>query len=167
MTGRKLTSVYGFLDYASNTGYRGLGRLIPELVDELAAEIYDVKSWDETLDGMIKIQDYVVAFNQADPLPDSAMKWHAGLTYNYAGANPVRLQGKSNGKAVCARYFPTEAGVIPYKLYEVDDDKDMERIPVTVPLLVKERRPEAEYRIYVQPVGQTIYADYYSRRMAL
>ena len=41
----------------------GLGRLIPDLVNTKEHGIYDVKSWNETLDGMIKIQAYAVAFN--------------------------------------------------------------------------------------------------------
>src|SRR5207237_10703241 len=64
---RPLISVHGILGYASKTGYRGVGRLIPDLVDPLSHEIYDVKSWNETLDGMIKVQTYANAFNAADP----------------------------------------------------------------------------------------------------
>src|SRR3989442_9921175 len=43
---RTLISIHGILQYASTTGYKGLGRLIPDLVDDRALEIYDVKSWD-------------------------------------------------------------------------------------------------------------------------
>src|ERR1051325_805009 len=69
----------------------GLGRLIPDLVNTKEHGIYDVKSWNETLDGMIKIQAYAVAFNEADPDAARATRWHAGLSYNYAGPNPASL----------------------------------------------------------------------------
>jgi RHS repeat-associated protein len=163
-----LTSVHGILDYASKTGYRGLGRLIPDLVNTKEHGIYDVKSWNETLDGMIKIQAYAVAFNDADPDAARATKWHAGLTYNYAGPNPAPLPGKSNGKDVVAGYFKTQGGVIPYKLYEVDDDEDRKRVPVDVPVpyTFSQRRTWEEYHVRPIPVGQLVYANYYAQNAA-
>jgi hypothetical protein len=107
--GKTLLSIHGILNYASNTGYKGLGRLVPDLVDDRRFEIYDVKSWNETPAGMIKVQAYAIAFSQADPNSATATKWHAGTTYNYSGSNPYQMPGKSNGKDVWAVYFNTQA----------------------------------------------------------
>lgn len=153
-------SIHGILAYASTTGYRGLGRLRPDLVDASVYEIYDVKSWKEQWDGWTKVQDYASAFNQADPDSARAVKWHAGLTYLYAGPNPVTLPVKSNGKEVCAVYYPTAAGVIPYKLYEVDDDQDRRQVPVPVPYLVKDRQRDWQFDRMPIPQPVPVYAAY-------
>ena len=165
--GEALLSIHGILDYASKTGYKDYGRLIPDLVDPEHFEIYDVKSWNQTPLGMMKVQAYAIAFEQADPDRGRGVKWHAGTTYNYLGANPVKLPGKSNGKDVWAMYYPTEAAVIPYKLYETDDDQDMRRIPVPSPVRIRVRRPETEYWwVHAQPMGTLVYADYRVRSAA-
>jgi RHS repeat-associated protein len=161
--GQKL-SIHGILGYSSTTGYKGLGRLIPDLVDGRTYEIYDIKSWDKTPAGMIKVAGYRVAFYLADPDPTTKAKWHAGVTYNYGGPNPFMLSRKSNGKNVCVVYYDTQAGVIPYKLFEYDDENDKRLIPVPVPVRV--RKPAFEDRVYVQPVGTLIYANYYARTAA-
>jgi RHS repeat-associated protein len=158
-----LRSIHGILDFASKTGYRGVGRLIPDLVNTRELGIYDVKSWKETAAGMEKIQAYVVAFNDADPDPTRAGKWHSGLSYEYAGPNPVALPGvKSNGKQVFAKYFKTEAGVVPYKLYEVDNEDDAKRIPIDLPVPYTSKDYEEQYRTSPYPVGELIYASYYT-----
>jgi hypothetical protein len=128
-------------------------------------EIYDVKSWNETLAGMIKIQDYAYAFSIADPDGSRAIKWHAGTTYYYRGPNPVLMPIKSNGKQVYAMYYPTAGGVIPYKLYEVDNDQDRKRIPVPVPYLVPARAKQYNNVMQAtssQTAGALIYATSYA-----
>ena len=92
-----------------------------------------------------------------------AGKWHSGFIYDYKGPNPVALPGvRSNGKQVFARYFKTEAGVVPYKLYEVDNDDDAKRIPIDVPVPYTLNDYEEQYRISPYPVGQLIYGSYYT-----
>ncbi len=157
-----LTSIHGVLDYASKTGYRGLGRLIPDLVDVRLHEIYDVKSWSQTGEGMAKVQGYAYAFNEIDPNAKGTQKWHAGLTYEYGGMNPHLLPGTSNGKQVYAVYFPTEAGVIPYKLYEADNNEDRKRIPVPVFVADRVRRPSYQYSYQSAPLGNAFHAQYYA-----
>ena len=167
-------SVQGVLNYASNTGYNGLGRLIPDLVDGQMHEIYDVKSWNEVGAGMMKIELYRYAFTMADPDPVQAQLWHAGTTYNYTGPNPVLMTEKSAGKSVYAVYYPTEAGVVPYKLYRVDNDQDKNTIPIPAFDAVTQQNRQSQAAAssglalaYSSCVaGTSLYLNYYSHTAA-
>ena len=75
--------------------------------------------------------------------------------------------GTSNGKAVYAMYFGTQAGVVPYKLYRVDDDEDVKRIPVPViaPITVSDSQRVTYSGIQTETIGAVIYANFSAQTM--
>ena len=172
LNARSQVSVHGIFSFLSTVGYKGCGRLIPDLVDLGAKEIYDVKSWGELPAGLVKLRVYAQALNDADPYPQIGANWTPGVTYNYGGLNPYPLASKSNGKKVVAAYYPTQDGVIAYRLYEIDDDNDQKRLPP--PLLVRARQGSrqstqilAQTGIMVNQVAAAVYFSFSARQFAI
>jgi RHS repeat-associated protein len=144
-------SIYRILERIP--GYKGVGRLRPDFADPIAYEIYDVKSWGETAEGFAKVELYVALLRSSDINPDpNRGAWHAGSTYQMTV--PVfPVPGKPK---IYAQVYPSFAGVIPYKLYQVDNDEEWRYIPVPVTVpeelrrLVWNGRTEREWRFAPQ-----------------
>jgi hypothetical protein len=130
-------------------GYRGVGRLRPDFVDSALYEIYDCKSWRETPEGIAKVELYVALLRSRSINPDPDRDaWHAGNTYRMSV--PVfPIPGRSK---TYAQVYPSFAGVIPYKVYQVDNDEEYRYIPVPVRVpkelreLARTTQPEREWR---------------------